>query len=56
EDIVHLENESEDECNPVEDPDAPAIFDSDSENEIGYDEYVETYKVPVHNEESSSSE
>ncbi|KAI3856580.1 hypothetical protein MKW92_048207 [Papaver armeniacum] len=35
EDIVHLENESEDEC---------------------YDEYVETYKVPVHNEESSSSE
>ncbi|KAI3840437.1 hypothetical protein MKW92_020098, partial [Papaver armeniacum] len=56
EDIVHLDNESEDECNPVEDPDAPAIFDSDSENEIGYDEYVETYKVPVHNEESSSSE
>ncbi|RZC63787.1 hypothetical protein C5167_025559 [Papaver somniferum] len=56
EDIVHLENKSEDECNPVEDPYAPAIFDSYSENEIGYDEYVETYKVPVHNEESSSSE
>ncbi|KAI3910172.1 hypothetical protein MKW92_017034, partial [Papaver armeniacum] len=56
EDIVHLENESKDECNQVEDPNAPAIFDSDSENEIGYDEYVETYKVPVHNEESSSSE
>ncbi|KAI3950384.1 hypothetical protein MKW92_038877 [Papaver armeniacum] len=37
EDIVHLENESEDECNPVEDPDAPAIFDSDSENEIDED-------------------
>ncbi|XP_026409494.1 uncharacterized protein LOC113304569 [Papaver somniferum] len=55
-DIVHLENESEDECNPVEDPDASAILYSDSKNEIGYAEYVDTYKVPVHNEESSSSE
>ncbi|KAI3933366.1 hypothetical protein MKW98_006725, partial [Papaver atlanticum] len=56
EDNVQLENLELDECNPVEDPDAPLIFDSNEDNEIGYDEYIKSYKVPYYNEESSSSE
>ncbi|XP_026390365.1 uncharacterized protein LOC113285832 [Papaver somniferum] len=56
EENVHLENTELDGCNPVEDPDAPLIFDSDEDDEKDYAEYLKTYKVLAHNEESISSE
>ncbi|KAI3924719.1 hypothetical protein MKW92_041152, partial [Papaver armeniacum] len=56
EENVQLENTELDECNPVEDPDAPLIFDSDEDDEKDYAEYLKTYKFQAHNEESSSSE
>ncbi|KAI3948511.1 hypothetical protein MKW98_019261 [Papaver atlanticum] len=56
EENVQLENTELDECNPVEDSDAPLIFDSDEDDEVDYAEYLKTYKVPADNDESSSSE
>lgn len=56
EENVQLENTELDECNPVEDLDDPLIFDSDEDDEKDYAEYLKTYKVLAHNEESSTSE
>ncbi|KAI3984472.1 hypothetical protein MKX01_000135, partial [Papaver californicum] len=56
EDNVHLLNTELDECNPIEDPNALDIFDSDEDNDICYEEHVKTYKVPSQSEDSSSSE
>ncbi|KAI3920194.1 hypothetical protein MKX01_017851 [Papaver californicum] len=56
EDNVHLLNTELDDCHPIEDPNAPDIFDSDEDNDICYEDHVKTYKVPSQSEDSSSSE
>ncbi|XP_026451250.1 uncharacterized protein DDB_G0290685-like [Papaver somniferum] len=56
EDNVVLENTTVDECHPIEDPNAPPIFDSDEENDIDYEDIVKTYKVGDESSDSSSSE
>lgn len=45
-----------DECHPIEDPNAPSIYDSDKYNDIDYKEIVKTYKVGYERTDSSSSE
>ncbi|XP_026452312.1 uncharacterized protein LOC113352746 [Papaver somniferum] len=49
-------NTTVDECHPIEDPNAPPIFDSDEENDIDYEDIVKTYKVGDESSDSSSSE
>ncbi|KAI3988974.1 hypothetical protein MKX01_016545, partial [Papaver californicum] len=54
EDKVHPLNTELDEYHPIEDPNAPDIFDSDEDYDICYEEHVKIYKVPSQSEDSSS--
>ncbi|XP_026450702.1 uncharacterized protein LOC113350798 [Papaver somniferum] len=56
EENVVLENTNVDDCHPIEDPDAPPIFDSDEENDIEYEDIVKTYEVGDESTDSSNSE
>ncbi|XP_026377962.1 uncharacterized protein LOC113272325 [Papaver somniferum] len=56
EENVVLENTTVDECHPIEDPNAPPIYDSDEEDDIDYEDIVKTYKVGDGSSHSSSGE
>ncbi|XP_026377969.1 uncharacterized protein LOC113272333 [Papaver somniferum] len=56
EENVVLENTTVDEFHPIEDPNAPPIYDSDEEDDIDYEDIVKTYKLGDESSDSSSGE
>ncbi|KAI3976545.1 hypothetical protein MKX01_008403 [Papaver californicum] len=56
EDNMVLEKNSLNECHPIEDPNALPIFDSDEENEIDYEDIVNTCKVAGNSDDLCTSE